>query len=97
MSGALRAKRKGRLINCHWLAAFHKTEEFLSNIANSLIHTAVRDLTKEPLSEQEYQATLQTLYEQSKELSSELRKIQSQALSQNFRWMDVELEMACRI
>lgn len=75
------------------LLPFSKTEEFLANISRFSYHTAVRDLTKEPLSEQEVQV-LQTLYEQSKELSSELRKMQSQALAQNIRWMDVEVEMA---
>ena len=75
------------------LLPFHKTEEFLSNIAKFSYHTAVRDLTKEPLSEQET-ATLQALYKRSKELSSELRKIQAQALNEHVRWMDVEVEMA---
>ncbi len=75
------------------LLPFNKTEEFLSNIAKFSYNTAVRDLSKEPLSEQET-ATLQALYKRSKELSSELRKIQSQALSKQVRWMDVEVEMA---
>src|SRR5690606_823531 len=37
------------------LLPFSKTEEFLANISRFSYHTAVRDLTKEPLSEQEVQ------------------------------------------
>src|SRR5690606_397053 len=43
------------------LLPFNRTEEFLSKIANFSYKTAIRDLTKQPLTEQEY-ATLQTLY-----------------------------------
>lgn len=75
------------------LLPFHKTEEFLANISKFSYQTAVRDLTKQPLSEQEVQV-LTKLYEQSKDLSSELRSIQAKALEQNIRWMDVEVEMA---
>jgi len=75
------------------LMPFNKTEDFLSNISKFSYQTAVRDLTKEPLNDQEV-SVLQTLYKQSKELSSELRNIQSKALEQNIRWMDVEVEMA---
>jgi len=75
------------------LLPFSKTEEFLSNISKFSYHTAVRDLTKEPLSDQEV-AVLEKLYERSKELSSELRRIQSQVLEQNVRWMNVEMALA---
>jgi len=75
------------------LLPFSKTEEFLSNISKFSYQTAVRDLTKQPLTDQEVRV-LQTLYEQSKELSGELRNIQARALEQNIRWMDVEVEMA---
>jgi spore germination protein len=75
------------------LLPFSKTEDFLSSISKFSYHTAVRDLTKEPLSDQEV-SLLEKLYERSKELSSELRKIQSQVLDQNIRWMDVEMAIA---
>jgi len=75
------------------LLPFSKTEEFLSNISRFSYHTAVRDLTKEPLTDQEVEV-LEKLYERSKELSSELRRIQSQVLEQNVRWMNVEMALA---
>lgn len=75
------------------LLPFNKTEEFLSNIGNFSYRTAVRDLDKSPLSEDEYKA-LQRLYEQSDEIRSELRNVQHMALQNNLRWMDVEMALA---
>ncbi|MGX6442590.1 germination protein YpeB [Neobacillus sp. K501] len=75
------------------LLPFNKTEEFLSKIGNFSYKTAVRDLEKEPLSEEEYE-TLKSLYKQSGEIQNELRKVQHLVLENNLRWMDVEMALA---
>jgi spore germination protein len=75
------------------LLPFNKTEEFLSKIGNFSYKTAVRDLDKEPLSEEEYE-TLKSLYKQSGEIQNELRKVQHLVLENNLRWMDVEMALA---
>ncbi|MCH6269051.1 germination protein YpeB [Neobacillus citreus] len=75
------------------LLPFNKTEEFLANIGNFSYRTAARDLDKEPLSDQEYE-TLKSLYKQSGQIQSELRKVQHMVLKNNLRWMDVELALA---
>ncbi len=64
------------------LLPFNKTEEFLARIGDFSYQTAVRDLDKEPLSEQEY-AALQDLYKQSSDIQDELRKVQHLALKNN--------------
>ncbi|MCQ6558059.1 germination protein YpeB [Paenibacillus mendelii] len=75
------------------LLPFNKTEEFLSKIANFAYKTSVRDLTKQPLSSDEYK-TLKTLYANSEQISKELQGVQSTVLASNLRWMDVELALA---
>lgn len=75
------------------LLPFNKTEEFLAQIGDFSYRTAVRDLEKEPLNDQEYK-TLQTLYANAGEIQDELRKVQHLALKNNLRWMDVELALA---
>ncbi|HLU22623.1 MAG TPA: germination protein YpeB [Bacillaceae bacterium] len=75
------------------LLPFNKTEEFLTNIGNFSYRTAVRDLDKEPLSDDEY-GLLKELYAQSDEIRGELRKVQHLVLENNLRWMDVELALA---
>lgn len=75
------------------LMPFNKTEEFLSNIGDFSYRVAVRDLDKEPLSDDEIK-TLRSLYDKSGEIKNELRKVQSLALKNNLRWMDVELALA---
>ncbi len=75
------------------LLPFNKTEEFLSKIGKFSYQTAVRDLDKEPLSEEEYE-TLKVLYKQSGDIQNELRKVQHMVLENNLRWMDVELALA---
>ena len=52
------------------LLPFNKTEEFLSRISNFAYKTGVRDLTKEPLSENEVK-TLKSLYANSGEITKE--------------------------
>ncbi|MEC2076383.1 germination protein YpeB [Metabacillus fastidiosus] len=75
------------------LLPFNKTEEFLSNIGDFSYRTAVRDLEKEPLSSKEMKS-LEKMYEQSADIQSELRKVQSLAMKNNLRWMDVEMALA---
>jgi spore germination protein len=75
------------------LLPFNKTEEFLSNVAKFSYQVAVRDMSKQPLSEDETK-TLTTLYNHSKEISKELRDVQSKVIANNLRWMDVEMALA---
>lgn len=75
------------------LLPFNKTEEFLANIASFSYKTAVRDLTKKPLTQDE-QKTLSTLYEHANEINGELQGVQGKVLSNNLRWMDVENALA---
>ncbi|MCU9613726.1 germination protein YpeB [Caldibacillus lycopersici] len=75
------------------LMPFNKTEEFLSKIGDFSYEAAVRDLDKEPLSEEEYN-TLKSLYQQSADIQDELRQVQYLVLKNNLRWMDVEMALA---
>ncbi|MFS0635654.1 germination protein YpeB [Mesobacillus foraminis] len=75
------------------LVPFNKTEEFLANIGNFTYKAAVRDLDKEPLTDQEYQ-TLQKLYKESANIQNDLREVQHTVLENNLTWMDVELALA---
>ena len=75
------------------LMPFNKTEEFLSNIGKFSYIAAVRDLDKDPLSDEEYN-TLKSLYKQSAEIQNELRRVQNMVLENNLRWMDVEMAIA---
>jgi spore germination protein len=75
------------------LLPFNKTEEFLAGISDFSYRTAVRDLEKEPLSDDEYK-TLEQMYTKSEEIQNELRNVQHLAIENNLRWMDVELALA---
>ncbi|WP_027417465.1 germination protein YpeB [Aneurinibacillus terranovensis] len=75
------------------LMPFNKTEEFLSNVADFSYQTAVRDLDKNPLTPKEYK-TLQTLYQHSKDIHTELQKVQTAIIQKHLRWMDVESALA---
>lgn len=75
------------------LMPFNKTEEFLAQIGDFSYRTAIRDLEKEPLNDEEY-ATLEKLYKNAADIQDELRKVQHLALKNNLRWMDVELALA---
>ncbi|MGV3466941.1 MAG: PepSY1/2 domain-containing protein, partial [Heyndrickxia sp.] len=75
------------------LLPFNKTEEFLTKIGSFSYQTAIRDLDKKPLTDQEY-GTLKKLYSQSEDIQNELRHVQHLALKNNLRWMDVELALA---
>lgn len=75
------------------LLPFSKTEEFLSNMANFSYRASLRDLTKQPLSKEEMN-TMKTLYDRSKQISNEIRNVQTKVIDKNLRWMDVEVAIA---
>ncbi|RFU68516.1 germination protein YpeB [Peribacillus saganii] len=75
------------------LMAFSKTEEFLSQIGDFSYRTAIRDLEKEPLTDKEY-SKLQSLYQQSTDIQTEIRKVQHTVLQKNLKWMDVEMALS---
>ncbi|KOR88722.1 germination protein YpeB [Paenibacillus solani] len=75
------------------LLPFNKTEEFLSRISNFAYKAGVRDLTKEPLSENEVK-TLKTLYTNSGEITKDLQQVQHKVITNSLRWMDVETALA---
>ncbi|GAE28995.1 germination protein YpeB [Halalkalibacter hemicellulosilyticus] len=66
-----------------------KTEEFLFKMGRFSYRTSIRDLDKDPLTDEEYE-TLEKLYDYSKEIRQELRKAQALMLQQDGRWLDVE-------
>ncbi|WP_062046766.1 germination protein YpeB [Bacillus sp. JCM 19034] len=66
-----------------------KTEEFLFKIGRFSYRTSIRDLGKEPLTDEEYD-TLEKLYDYSKEIRQEVRRAQAMMLQQGSRWLDVE-------
>lgn len=72
---------------------FTEAEDFLSHISNFAYKTAVRDLTKQPLTDNEYK-TLQTLYQKSDEIAKDLHRMQEDVINDNLRWMDVEVAIA---
>ncbi len=75
------------------LMPFNKTEEFLANIGEFSYRTAIRDLNKNPLKDDEVKL-LEKLYEQSGSIKKQLRKVQYMVLNDNLRWMDVQLALA---
>ncbi|MEF3308290.1 germination protein YpeB [Paenibacillus sp. GYB004] len=75
------------------LLPFNKTEEFLSNMSNFSYRAAVRNLTNEPLNDDEMK-TLTALYEHSKQITTDLRDVQSKVIANSLRWMDVEVALA---
>jgi len=75
------------------LMPFHETEALLANIATFSYKTAMRDLEKQPLTTAE-QKVLTSLYEQSKEIKNDLRKVQESVINDHLQWMDVEVLLA---
>jgi spore germination protein len=72
---------------------FNEAEDFLSRIANFAYKTSVRDLSKQPLSPDEFK-TLKSLYANSEDISNNLSAMQEKVLSDHLRWMDVEVALA---
>lgn len=75
------------------LLPFNKTEEFLSRISKFSYQAGIRDLTKQPLSENEMK-NLKELYKSSAQISKQLQDVQGKVLSKRLRWMDVETALA---
>jgi spore germination protein len=74
---------------------FNEAEDFLSRIGNFAYKTSVRDLTKQPLTPDEFK-TLKTLYTNSEEISKDLSMMQKDVLNNRLRWMDAEIAMASK-
>ncbi|HIW33691.1 MAG TPA: germination protein YpeB [Candidatus Paenibacillus intestinavium] len=72
---------------------FADANNFLSRVSNFAYKTAVRDLTKQPLNDDEFQ-TLQSLYKNSNEISNQLTQLQTNIMNSSLRWMDVELALS---
>ncbi|GIQ71049.1 germination protein YpeB [Xylanibacillus composti] len=75
------------------LMPFNRTEDFLSKMADFAYRTSIRDLDKEPLTDDEMK-TLHALYDYSKKTANEIRSMQAKVLQENLRWMDVEMALA---
>jgi spore germination protein len=75
------------------LMPFDQAEKFLAHVGRFAYSVGVRDLNKEPLSDKEWK-TLNTLYQQSKQVRDNLETVQNKVLDKNLRWMDVELAIA---
>ncbi|MUV39760.1 Sporulation protein YpeB [Lentibacillus sp. JNUCC-1] len=75
------------------LLPFNKTESFLADIGDFTYRTSVRNLEKDPLTDEETKA-LENLYKQAADIKDELREVQHLVLENNLRWMDVELALA---
>ncbi|SDD46996.1 spore germination protein [Terribacillus halophilus] len=75
------------------LMPFEKTEKFLTNIGDFTYKTAVRDLDKEPLSEEEMQR-LEKLHDNAGQIKDELRNVQNTVLGNNLHWSDVEMALS---
>src|SRR5690606_4252276 len=71
----------------------NKAEQFLARLSDFAYHTAVRDLKKQPLTEEEIKA-LKSLYQASEEIGGELDRLQNDVIRQRLRWMDVEVALA---
>lgn len=72
---------------------FANAENFLSRVSNFAYKTAVRDLSKQPLNDEEFK-TLRSLYESSNQISTQLSDLQNNIMSSSLRWMDVEVALA---
>ncbi|MCM3784037.1 germination protein YpeB [Neobacillus mesonae] len=71
---------------------FNKTEELLSRISKFSYQASLRDLTKNPLTDQE-KKNLQTLYKNTEEINKDLDNVQMSVLSDNLKWSDAEAAM----
>ncbi|MGA8943015.1 MAG: germination protein YpeB [Thermoactinomyces sp.] len=75
------------------LVPFDQAEKYLSKVGRFAYNVGVRDFHKEPLTEKE-RKTLETLYEQARNINREMQTVQHRVLDKNLRWMDVELAIA---
>lgn len=72
------------------LTPFHRTDQFLAGIADFTYDIGMRDLSKEPLTDKEWER-LKELHAQAEKVQQDLRSLQRKVMAQNLRWMDVEL------
>jgi len=77
------------------LLPFNKAEQFLSRISDFAYRTAVRDLAKQPLSDDEMK-TMKSLYAKAEDINNDLGKMREAVLTDRLRWMDVEVAMASK-
>lgn len=69
-----------------------QTKEFLFKLGKFAYSTSIRDLDREPLTDNEYE-TLKQLYNHAKGIRGELRKTQAQMLSKGERWLNIDQEL----
>ncbi|RUS48148.1 germination protein YpeB [Cohnella sp. AR92] len=77
------------------LLPFNQASDFLSRISDFAYATSVRDLTKQPLSDDEVK-TMKSLYTKAADINKDLGKVEDAVLSDHLRWMDVEVAMASK-
>ncbi|THF78348.1 germination protein YpeB [Cohnella fermenti] len=77
------------------LLPFNQASDFLSRISDFAYSTSVRDLTKQPLTNDELK-TMKSLYAKASDINKDLDKVESAVLSDRLRWMDVEVAMASK-
>lgn len=75
------------------LMPFNKTESFLANMGEFSYRTGIKEQDQKQLTNDEYN-TLKKLYGQSSQIEKELRNVQTIAMKNNLRWMDVELALS---
>jgi spore germination protein len=75
------------------LIPFSETEKLLAKISDFTYGIGMRDIENEPLTDKEWKQ-LKSLHSQAEEIQGSLRKIQTEMIEDQVRWMDVELLMA---
>ncbi|BBI33172.1 germination protein YpeB [Cohnella abietis] len=75
------------------LLPFNKAEEFLTRVSSFAYRTAVRDLTKQPMTPEELK-TMKSLYKTASSVNNEIGKVQDAVIGDHLRWMDVEVAIA---
>jgi len=77
------------------LLPFNQASDFLSRISDFAYSASVRDLTKQPLSDDELK-TMKSLYAKATDINKDLGKVEDAVMSDHLRWMDVEVAMASK-
>ncbi|MET3682351.1 spore germination protein [Alkalibacillus flavidus] len=74
------------------LMPFSETKQLLNQVGDFAYDVSIRNLSDEPLNEQELEA-LSQLQDESNKIKRQLRTVQNQVLSDGIRWMDIEASM----
>lgn len=74
---------------------FNKAEQFLTRVSSFAYRTAVRDLNKQPLTQEELM-TMKSLYKTADSVNQQLGKVQDAVIADRLRWMDVETAIASK-